>query len=85
MWFEIKKNFKLHKQFMLRSYVCGLAFLLIRLLPLITEYTGIFSLMKNDEVQFKVYEWICWVYPLMLTEFISVWWPSFLKIRASKR
>ena len=84
-WFAVKKNFKLHKQFMIRSYVCGFAFVFIRLLPLINENTGLFNFMKNEEVQFTVYEWICWVYPLMMTEFILVWWPSVSKLKALKK
>lgn len=84
-WFAVKKNFKLHKQFMIRSYVCGFAFVFIRLLPLINQYTGIFNFMKNEEVQFTVYEWICWVYPLMITEFLLVWWPAVLKYKTSRR
>ena len=84
-WFAAKKNFKLHKQFMIRSYVCGLAFVFIRLLPMIDNSTGVFSFMKNEEVRFTVYEWLCWVYPLMITEFIIIWYPSILKQKASKR
>ena len=84
-WFAVKKNFKLHKQFMIRSYVCGFAFVFIRLLPLINEYTGLFNFMKDEEVQFTVYEWICWVYPIMMTELILVWWPSISKFRSPKK
>lgn len=82
--FALIKNFKLHKQFMIRSYVCGLAFVFIRLLPRINKFTGIFSFMENEEVRFTVYEWICWVYPLMVTEFLLVWYPS-LKKQTKKR
>ncbi len=78
-WLAIKKNFKAHKQFMIRSYVCGLAFLFIRLLPYINQYTGIFNFIKDEEMRGTVYEWICWVYPLMFTEFILVWWPTVKK------
>ncbi len=84
-WFAVKKNFKLHKQFMIRSYVCGLAFVFIRLLPVINHYTGIFNFIKEDSLRDTVYEWICWVYPLMITEFILIWWPSVSKLKASKR
>lgn len=82
--FALKKNFKLHKQFMIRSYICGLAFVFIRLLPRFDDATGWFQFMNNDEVRFTVYEWICWVYPLMITEFLLVWYPS-LKKQAAKR
>ena len=81
-WFAIKKNFNLHKEYMIRSYVCGLAFLFIRLLPLVDNYTGFFGFMKNEEVRLTVYEWICWAYPLIITEFFLVWYPSIKKQRS---
>lgn len=84
-WFATKKNFKIHKQFMIRSYVCGFAFVFIRFLPIVNEYTGLFNFMKNEEVQFTVYEWICWVYPLIITEFFLVWWPSISKFKHKKK
>ncbi|MDB5200934.1 MAG: hypothetical protein JWQ27_343 [Ferruginibacter sp.] len=81
-WFAFKKNFRLHRQFMIRSYVCSLAFLFIRLLPYLNEYTGIFNFIKDEEMKGTVYEWICWVYPLLLTEFLLIWWPSIAKQQA---
>jgi uncharacterized membrane protein len=83
-YFALNKNFKLHKEFMIRSYVCGLAFLFIRLLPILNSYTGIFNFIDNKETRGTVYEWICWVYPLMLTELILIWLPSIKKVRNSK-
>jgi hypothetical protein len=80
-WFAIKKNFKLHKEFMIRSYVCSLAFVFIRMLPYVNEYTGIFNFIENDEMKWTIYEWICWVYPLLITEFLLSWWPSIVKFR----
>jgi uncharacterized membrane protein len=82
-WFATKKNFKLHKQFMIRSYVCALAFLFIRLLPDINEWTGIFNFIEEGPTRMRstVFEWICWVYPLVITEFLLVWWPSIRKYR----
>lgn len=80
-WFATKRNFKLHKQFMIRSYVCAFAFVFIRVLPILNSYTGIFDFIKDEEMQGTVYEWICWVYPLMITEFILVWWPSISKYK----
>ncbi|MEZ4811484.1 MAG: DUF2306 domain-containing protein [Allomuricauda sp.] len=68
-----KRNVKQHKEFMVRSYVCGLAFIFIRLLPEINHYTGIFDFIQDDIMRATVYEWICWVYPLMVTEFFLSW------------
>ncbi len=75
-WFAVKKKFILHRQFMIRSYVCGLAFIFIRILPTINDYTGIFDFIKDENMRDTVYEWVCWVYPLLITEFLLVWWPS---------
>lgn len=74
--FAVKRNFKQHRLFMIRSYVCALAFVFIRILPYINEYTGLFNFIKDEQMRFTVFEWVCWVYPLMLTEFILVWWPA---------
>jgi uncharacterized membrane protein len=75
-WFAVKKNFKYHRHFMIRSYVCGLAFVFIRIMPILNDFTGVFDFIKDDEMRFTVYEWVCWVYPLLFTEFLLVWWPS---------
>jgi Na+/melibiose symporter-like transporter len=82
-WFALKKNFKLHKEFMIRSYVCSLAFVFIRILPFVNEYTGLFNFIENDEMKWTIYEWICWVYPLLITEFLLSWWPSIIKLRTA--
>lgn len=83
-YFAVKKKFILHRDFMIRSYVCGFAFVFIRLLPIINSYTGIFNFIEDEEMQGTVYEWICWVYPLMVTEFILVWWPAVRKSSSSR-
>jgi hypothetical protein len=84
-WFAIKKNFKLHSEFMIRSYVCSLAFVFIRLLPYLNKYTGLFDFITDDDMQGTVYEWICWVYPLLITEFILSWWPSIVKLKTGEK
>ncbi len=68
-----KKNIKRHQEFMVRSYVCGLAFVFIRLLPEINSVTGIFDFIEDDIMRRTVYEWVCWVYPLVIIEFWFVW------------
>lgn len=83
-WFATKRNIKMHKQFMIRSYVCGLAFVFIRVLPYVNNFTGIFNFLKTEEMQRTVYEWMCWVYPLMITEFVLSWWPAISKMRSLK-
>jgi len=74
-----KGNIVLHKEFMLRSYVCGLAFVFIRLLPEINDVTGVFNFIEDDVMRRTVYEWICWVYPLMMIEFWLVWRKQLIK------
>ncbi|HAP02172.1 MAG TPA: hypothetical protein DCQ93_09645 [Bacteroidetes bacterium] len=84
-WFALKKNFKMHKQFMIRSYVWAFAFILIRALPILQSATGIFNFIKGDEMRLTVYEWICWIYPLIVTEFLLSWLPSIKKYSISKK
>lgn len=71
-----QRQLEKHKQFMIRSYVCGFAFVFIRLLPEINAVTGVFDFIEDSKMQSTVYEWICWVYPLMITEFFLSWWPQ---------
>lgn len=80
-----KKEFQLHKEFMIRSYVCSLAFVFIRILPSVNEYTGLFNFIENDEMKWSIYEWICWVYPLLITEFLLSWWPAIIKLRTADK
>ncbi|MEO1013314.1 MAG: DUF2306 domain-containing protein, partial [Bacteroidota bacterium] len=81
-YFSIKKgNIKLHRQFMIRSYVCGFAFVFIRLLPGINYLTGVFDFIEDDTMRYTVYEWICWVYPLVITEFFLTWRPQMKKVK----
>ncbi|WP_417372249.1 DUF2306 domain-containing protein [Gelidibacter japonicus] len=81
-YFSIRKrNIKLHKQFMIRSYVCGFAFVFIRLLPELNYFTGIFNFIEDDTMRYTIYEWICWVYPLIITEFFLTWKPQIKKIK----
>ncbi|MEP2026765.1 MAG: DUF2306 domain-containing protein [Reichenbachiella sp.] len=74
-----KHNIIRHKEYMLRSYVCGLAFMFIRLLPEINDVIGIFNFIENDTMRRTVYEWICWVYPLVMLEFWLVWRKQLIK------
>ncbi|MCW5515706.1 DUF2306 domain-containing protein [Muriicola sp. Z0-33] len=78
-YFIRKKNIIRHKEFMIRSYVCGLAFVFIRLLPQINDLTGIFNFIEDEHMRRTVYEWVCWVYPLMMVEFWLVWRKQLIK------
>ena len=76
-----KKNVKLHQQYMIRSYVCGFAFVFIRLLPEINYVTGIFNFIDDETMRYTIYEWICWVYPLIIAEFFLTWGPQMKKLK----
>lgn len=78
-YFIRKKNIIRHKEFMIRSYVCGLAFVFIRILPPINDATGLFNFIEDDHLRSTVYEWVCWVYPLILVEFWLVWRSQLIK------
>lgn len=71
-----------HKQFMIRSYVCGLAFIFIRLLPEIDNLTGLFQFIEDPTMRYTIYEWICWVYPLIITEFFLTWYPQLQQLKS---
>ena len=54
-YFSIRKgNVKLHKQFMIRSYVCGFALVFIKLLPELNYLTGIFNFMEATNERVKL-------------------------------
>ncbi len=72
----VAKRFDQHRQFMVRGYICALAFVWIRLLPRIHQATGLFEFIPDKAMRDTVYEWICWVYPLVIAEFILTWWPA---------
>jgi uncharacterized membrane protein YozB (DUF420 family) len=75
-WWAVKqKNIKAHKQFMVRSYTAALAFVFIRLFPLI-GYELIFPFMELKTDRRTAAEWLCWVIPFLIIEFYMVWWPS---------
>ena len=59
--FARKKNFKLHKQFMTRSYVCALAFVFIRLLDKFDHDSGLLSFIRDDETRATFIDWMGWM------------------------
>ena len=75
-WVAIqRRNIIAHRQFMIRSYTCAMAFVFIRLyqiIPLDFLYTPI----RNEEVLRTVNEWIFSFVPLLLVEVFMIWIPS---------
>lgn len=78
-WYAIrKKNIVAHRQFMVRSYVCGLAFVFVRLdrfLPL----DFVFEPIADDNVYAVVAEWTFSILPLLIAEVTMIWLPSLKK------
>ena len=75
-WKTIKaKNIKAHRQFMIRSYVCVLAFVLVRvdnLLPL----TFLFGTIEDPTFNRTVNEYFFSFVPLIIAEILMVWIPA---------
>jgi len=69
-----------HKQFMVRSYVCALAFVFVRL-PL----GFIFGFVESDEERRIVIEWFFSLAPLFLVEFWMSWLPALKRSRAAQQ
>ncbi len=75
-WVAIKnKNIKAHQQFMVRSYICALAFVAVRLnqvLPL-EFFLGV---IEDKAVRRVVNEWFFSLMPLIVAEIWMIWIPS---------
>lgn len=78
-WYAIRqRNIIAHRQFMVRSYVCALAFVLVRLdrfLPL----DFVFAPITDDNVYAVVAEWTFSILPLLVAEMVMIWIPSLRK------
>ena len=80
-WISIKrKNVVAHRQFMIRSYTCALAFVFIRLYQIL-PLDFLYSSIDDTEVQRTVNEWIFSLVPLITVEIVMIWIPSIKKIK----
>jgi uncharacterized membrane protein len=78
-WWAIKrKNIIAHRQFMVRSYTAALAFVFIRIFPLL-GYKKVFPFLDTQMERRTTAEWLCWVVPLLIVELYMVWWPVLTK------
>ncbi|MES2797422.1 MAG: DUF2306 domain-containing protein [Bacteroidota bacterium] len=78
-WWAIKnKNVKTHQQFMVRSYTAALAFVFIRLFPVL-GYKNIFPFLDTTLDRRTTAEWLCWVVPFIIIETYMIGWPSLKK------
>jgi len=77
-WICIKnRDIDNHRRFMIRSYVLALAFVFIRLFNRLDAFGfSVFPFIEDPLMRYTLYEWICWVYPLIITEVIFVWGPA---------
>lgn len=82
-WYAIrKKNIVAHKQFMVRSYVCALAFVFVRLYQVL-PLGFIFAPIVDDNIFAVVVEWTFSIFPLILVEIFMIWIPSLrLKVKS---
>lgn len=75
-WYTIKqRNIMAHKQFMVRSYTCALAFVFVRLYQVIPMDFA-FEVIDDSNVKGVVIEWMFSILPLILVEIVMIWIPS---------
>lgn len=78
-WYAIKqKNTTAHRQFMIRSYTCALAFVFVRLNQLF-PLGFLYSAIADQEVKQTVNEWMFSLMPLLFVEIFMIWFPSVRK------
>jgi len=75
-WYAIKqRNIISHKQFMVRSYTCALAFVFVRLYQVI-PMDSLFGIIEDQGVRVVVVEWMFSFLPIILVEIFMIWIPS---------
>lgn len=75
-WYAIRqKNILAHKQFMVRSYTCALAFVFVRLYTLV-PLDFMLGVIDDPEIKNVVTEWMFSILPLILVEIGMIWIPS---------
>jgi uncharacterized membrane protein len=84
-WKAIKtRNIKVHRQMMVRSYICVLAFVAVRLDDIISlEF--LFGSIEDRTLRRVVNEYFFSFVPLLVAEIIMVWVPSVFPIRRTSR
>ena len=75
-WKAIKsRNIKVHRQMMVRSYVCVLAFVAVRL-DQILPLDFLFGKIEEAPLRRVVNEYFFSFVPLLVAEIVMNWWPS---------
>jgi uncharacterized membrane protein len=77
-WVAIRrKDIRNHRCFVIRSYVLALVCVFIRILNRLDENGfSLFPLIEDETMRFTLYEWMCWVFPLVITELWLSWLPA---------
>lgn len=75
-WYTIKqKKIIAHKQFMVRSSTCALAFVFVRLYQVV-PMDSVFGVIEDAAVKSVVIEWMFSMLPLIIVEIFMIWIPS---------
>ena len=72
LWMARRRAFTAHRQFVIRSYVLMCAFVIIRLIDDVPLPLAI----EDRHTRRSVFEWLCWVVPLLVTEMWLSWRPA---------
>ena len=84
-WKAIKgRNIKVHRQMMVRSYICVVAFVTVRLNYLF-PLDFLFGTIEDSTYRRVVNEYFFSFVPLIIAEIIMVWWPSVAYTFKTKR
>lgn len=77
------KNIKVHRQFMIRSYVCVLSFVAVRIDD-IFPLAFLFGQIEDPIFRRTVNEYFFSFVPLLVTEILMNWWPSMKAVMVGK-
>ena len=69
------KNIKVHRQFMIRSYVCVLSFVAVRIDD-IFPLSFLFGQIEDHLFRRTANEYFFSFVPLLVVEILMIWWPS---------
>lgn len=84
-WKAIRaKNIKAHRQMMVRSYICVLGFVMVRVDGLIS-LDFLFGPIADSTFKRVVNEYFWSFVPLLIAEIIMVWWPQVAYIFKTKK
>jgi uncharacterized membrane protein YozB (DUF420 family) len=75
-WLAIKnRNIKVHQQMMARSYICVLAFVLVRVDD-VFSLNFLFGQIEDPTFRRVVNEYFFSFVPLLIAEMVMFWWPQ---------